>query len=86
MKFSNEDMIISNDGCSNENNNDSSSNMAVSGNYSGDDNKKEPHGRKSEEITAEIITAKNRNGQTKTNKLYWIGEYQRFTSACIFNK
>lgn len=33
---------------------------------------------------AEIITAKNRNGRTMTNKLYWLGEYQRFTSVNVF--
>lgn len=40
---------------------------------------------KAEDIMAEIITAKNRNGRTKTNKLYWLGEYQRFTSVNIFD-
>nr|WP_322020025.1 hypothetical protein [Clostridium butyricum] len=42
--------------------------------------------KKTDDIIAEIITAKNRNGQTKTNKLNWIGEYQRFTSADVIKQ
>ena len=44
------------------------------------------YNKKPDDIIAEIITAKNRNGQTKTNKLNWIGEYQRFTSADVIKQ
>lgn len=63
-----------------------------SGQYNGKNNLKSSQsgvGRYNSESTvknniAEIITAKNRNGKTTTNELYWIGEYQRFTSANVF--
>lgn len=32
---------------------------------------------------AEVITAKNRNGQTTTTKLAWLGKYQRFGSLDV---
>jgi len=32
---------------------------------------------------AEIITAKNRNGRTKTTKLVWMGQYQRFATLDV---
>lgn len=32
---------------------------------------------------AELITAKNRNGETKTTKLAWLGRYQRFGSLDV---
>ncbi|MGN2369402.1 replicative DNA helicase [Clostridium botulinum] len=35
---------------------------------------------------AEIITAKNRNGKTKTTKLAWLGEYQRFGSLDVIRR
>lgn len=35
---------------------------------------------------AEVITAKNRNGITKTTKLAWIGQYQRFGTLDVIHR
>lgn len=35
---------------------------------------------------AEVITAKNRNGQTATTKLAWLGQYQRFGSLDVIRR
>ena len=35
---------------------------------------------------AEVITAKNRNGQTKTTKLAWLGKYQRFGNLDVIRR
>ncbi len=35
---------------------------------------------------AEVITAKNRNGQTTTTKLAWLGQYQRFGNLDVIRR
>ena len=35
---------------------------------------------------AEVITAKNRNGRTRTTKLAWLGQYQRFGTLDVIRR
>ncbi len=65
---------------------DNSRNLNINKNNENNMRKDVEYNKKTDDIIAEIITAKNRNGQTKTNKLNWIGEYQRFTSAQVSMK
>ncbi|MEW9922994.1 replicative DNA helicase [Clostridium butyricum] len=65
---------------------DNSRNLNINNNNENNMRKDVEYNKKPDDIIAEIITAKNRNGQTKTNKLNWIGEYQRFTSAQVSMK
>lgn len=65
---------------------DNSGNLNINKNNENNMRKDVEYNKKTDDIIAEIITAKNRNGQTKTNKLNWIGEYQRFTSAQVSMK
>ncbi|GEQ23372.1 replicative DNA helicase [Clostridium butyricum] len=70
----------------NKSTNDNSGNLNINKNNENNMRKDVEYNKKTDDIIAEIITAKNRNGQTKTNKLNWIGEYQRFTSAQVSMK
>ncbi|OFS23576.1 MULTISPECIES: replicative DNA helicase [Clostridium] len=63
-----------------------SGNLNINKNNENNMRKNVEQNKKTDDIIAEIITAKNRNGQTKTNKLNWIGEYQRFTSADVIKQ
>lgn len=63
-----------------------SGNLNINKNNENNMRKDVEYNKKTDDIIAEIITAKNRNGQTKTNKLNWIGEYQRFTSADVIKQ
>ena len=63
-----------------------SENLNINKNNENNMRKDVEYNKKTDDIIAEIITAKNRNGQTKTNKLNWIGEYQRFTSADVIKQ
>lgn len=63
-----------------------SGNLNINKNNENNMRKDVEYNKKTDDIIAEIITAKNRNGQTKTNKLNWIGEYQRFTSANVIKQ
>lgn len=65
---------------------DNSGNLNINKNNENNMRKDVEYNKKTDDIIAEIITAKNRNGQTKTNKLNWIGEYQRFTSADVIKQ
>lgn len=65
---------------------DNSENLNINKNNENNMRKDVEYNKKTDDIIAEIITAKNRNGQTKTNKLNWIGEYQRFTSADVIKQ
>ena len=65
---------------------DNSGNLNINKNNENNMRKDVEYNKKPDDIIAEIITAKNRNGQTKTNKLNWIGEYQRFTSADVIKQ
>ncbi|QUF82096.1 replicative DNA helicase [Clostridium butyricum] len=65
---------------------DNSRNLNINNNNENNMRKDVEYNKKTDDIIAEIITAKNRNGQTKTNKLNWIGEYQRFTSADVIKQ
>lgn len=65
---------------------DNSGNLNINNNNENNMRKDVEYNKKTDDIIAEIITAKNRNGQTKTNKLNWIGEYQRFTSADVIKQ
>lgn len=65
---------------------DNSGNLNINKNNENNMRKHVEYNKKTDDIIAEIITAKNRNGQTKTNKLNWIGEYQRFTSADVIKQ
>ena len=65
---------------------DNSRNLNINKNNENNMRKDVEYNKKTDDIIAEIITAKNRNGQTKTNKLNWIGEYQRFTSADVIKQ
>ncbi|WP_394871341.1 replicative DNA helicase [Clostridium butyricum] len=65
---------------------DNSGNLNINKNNENNMRKDVEYNKKLDDIIAEIITAKNRNGQTKTNKLNWIGEYQRFTSADVIKQ
>ncbi|MEO2601226.1 replicative DNA helicase [Clostridium butyricum] len=65
---------------------DNSGNLNINKNNENNMRKEVEYNKKTDDIIAEIITAKNRNGQTKTNKLNWIGEYQRFTSADVIKQ
>lgn len=65
---------------------DNSENLNINKNNENNMRKDVEYNKKTDDIIAEIITAKNRNGQTKTNKLNWIGEYQRFTSANVIKQ
>ncbi|MDU4856035.1 MAG: replicative DNA helicase, partial [Clostridioides difficile] len=70
----------------NKSTNDNSGNLNINKNNENNMRKDVEYNKKTDDIIAEIITAKNRNGQTKTNKLNWIGEYQRFTSADVIKQ
>ena len=65
---------------------DNSRNLNINNNNENNMRKDVEYNKKPDDIIAEIITAKNRNGQTKTNKLNWIGEYQRFPSADVIKQ
>ena len=65
---------------------DNSGNLNINKNNENNMRKDVEYNKKTDDIIAEIITSKNRNGQTKTNKLNWIGEYQRFTSADVIKQ
>lgn len=69
-----------------DNSTDNSGNLNINKNNENNMRKDVEYNKKPDDIIAEIITAKNRNGQTKTNKLNWIGEYQRFTSADVIKQ
>ena len=69
-----------------DNSTDNSGNLNINKNHENNMRKDVEYNKKPDDIIAEIITAKNRNGQTKTNKLNWIGEYQRFTSADVIKQ